>query len=61
MWGVAFTASVVFLFLFIFWKEWAFTDGSCLTSVENGSQSIGAGVYHPQFKKITTINLGGTS
>ena len=29
--------------------------------IENGSQSIGAGVYHPQFNKITTINPGWTS
>jgi hypothetical protein len=27
----------------------------------NGSQSIGAGVYHPQSNKITTLNPGGTS
>ena len=28
---------------------------------ENGSQSIGAGVYHLQSNKITTVNPGGTS
>ena len=28
---------------------------------KNGSQSIGAGVYHPQFNKITIANPGGTS
>ena len=44
------------------WKEWAFTaDGSCIINKENGSQSIGAGVYHPQSNKITTVNPGGTS
>ena len=43
------------------WKEWAFTDGSCITNKANGSQSTGAGVYHPQSIKITTINTGGTS
>jgi hypothetical protein len=29
--------------------------------IENGSQSIGAGVYHPQPNKTTTVNPGGTS
>jgi hypothetical protein len=41
------------------WNELAFTDGSCIK--ENGSQYIGAGVYHPQSNKITTLNSGGTS
>jgi len=27
----------------------------------NGSQSVGAGVYHPQSNKIITVNPGGTS
>jgi ribonuclease HI len=39
----------------------AFIDGSCITNKENGSQSIGAGVHHPQSNKITTENPGGTS
>ena len=43
------------------WKERAFTDGSCITSKENGYRSIGAGVYHPQSNKITTANPGETS
>ena len=43
------------------WKEWAFTDGSCITSKENGSQSIGAGDNRPQSNKITTAKPGGTS
>ena len=43
------------------WKEWAFTDGRCITNKENGSQSIGAKAYHPQSSKITTVNPGGTS
>jgi len=43
------------------WKEWAFTDGGCITNKEIGSQFIGAGVYHPQFNKTTTVNPGGTS
>jgi len=43
------------------WKEWAFTDGSCVTNKENGYRSIGAGVYHPQSNKITTVNPEGTS
>jgi ribonuclease HI len=34
---------------------------SCITNKENGSQSIGAGVYHPQSNKITTVIPGGTS
>jgi hypothetical protein len=42
------------------WKEWAFADGNCITNKENGFQSIGAGVYHPQSNKITTVNPGGT-
>ena len=42
------------------WKEWAFTDGSCTNKV-NGSQSIGAEVYHPQSNKIITVSSGGTS
>ena len=36
-------------------------QGSCITNKENGSQSIGAGVYHPQSNKITTVIPGGTS
>ena len=32
-----------------------------VTNKENESQSIGAGVYHPQFNKITKVNPGGTS
>jgi hypothetical protein len=43
------------------WKKWAFTDGNCITDKENGSQSIGAGIYHPQSNKITTAKPGGTS
>jgi hypothetical protein len=43
------------------WKEWAFTDGSCIINKENVSQPIGAGVYHPQSNKIITVNPGGTS
>jgi len=48
------------------WKEWAFTDRRWITNKENGSQSIGAGMYHSQissaqFNKITTANPGGTS
>ena len=43
------------------WKEWALTHGSCITNKENGSQSIGAGVYHPQVNKITTVVPGGIS
>jgi hypothetical protein len=35
--------------------------GSCITNKENGSQSIGVGIYHPQSNKITTVNPGGTS
>ena len=31
------------------------------TNKENGSHSIGAGVYHPQSNKITTVNPGDTS
>jgi len=42
-------------------KEWACTDGSCITNKENGSQSIGAGVYHPQSYKPTIAHPGGTS
>ena len=34
------------------WKEWAFTDGSCNINKENGSQSIGAQLYHPQWTEI---------
>jgi hypothetical protein len=33
------------------WKLWAFTDGSCITNKEIESQSVGAGIYHPQFNK----------
>ena len=44
------------------WKEWAFTaDGSCIINKENGSQSIGAGVYHPQSSNNTAAKPGGTS
>jgi hypothetical protein len=42
------------------WKEWAFTDGRCISNKENGSLSIGAGACHPQSNKITTGNPGGT-
>jgi hypothetical protein len=46
-------------------KEWAFTNGlydtTCITNNENGSQLIGAGVYHPQSNKVTTANPGGKS
>jgi hypothetical protein len=41
------------------WKEWAFRDGSCITNNENGSQSIGAGVYHPQSNKSPQQILEG--
>jgi hypothetical protein len=42
-------------------KGWAFTDdGSCVTNKENGSpESTGAGIYHPQSNKITTVNPEG--
>jgi len=43
------------------WKEWAFKGGSCITTIEIGSQYIGAGVYLPQPNKTTTVNPGGTS
>jgi len=32
-------------------KEQALTDGSYITNKENGSQSTGAEVYHPQSTK----------
>jgi hypothetical protein len=32
-----------------------------ITNKENGSQAIGARVYHPQFYKIITVNSEGTS
>ena len=34
--------------------------GSCITNKENGSQSIGAGVFHFQSNKFTIANPGGT-
>jgi len=42
-------------------KKWAFTVRNCITDRENGSRSIGAGVYHPRFNKIITVEPGGTS
>jgi hypothetical protein len=44
-----------------YWKEWAFTDKSCVPNKGSGSQSIGAGVYHPQSNNFTTVNPGGTN
>ena len=43
------------------WKECAFADWSCITNKLNGYQSIRAGVYHPQFNKMTTVNPWWTS
>ena len=44
------------------WKDTgAFTDGSCITNEESGSQSIGAGVYRPQSNNTTTANYKGSS
>jgi|AntDeeMetagen681_2_1112603.scaffolds.fasta_scaffold06284_2 hypothetical protein len=42
-------------------KERALTDGSYITNKENGSQSSGVEVYHPQSNKITTVNPKGTA
>jgi hypothetical protein len=41
------------------WREWAFTKISCIANKE--TQSIGAGVYHPQSNTNITATCGGTS
>jgi len=44
------------------WKQWAYTDGSCLKPMLNGkplTQRIGAGVWSPHSQQATYVNSGG--
>jgi len=43
------------------WKQWAYTDGSCLEDTHNGHvrQYIGAGVYVPETEEICYVQPSG--
>ena len=43
------------------WRDWAYTDGSCIKEEHNGKeiQFIGAGVYHPATHEVCYVQPGG--
>ncbi|NCB23823.1 MAG: hypothetical protein EOM56_13535, partial [Deltaproteobacteria bacterium] len=41
------------------WKQWWYSDGSCMKDAETGAAIIGAGAFHPASKRSVVIQPNG--